>query len=159
VKILTKRREYPPYYLGSLAVLCIVYFFTIGSYFNSAPFRWTHNRALGYAISFMLFVGGLLLCQALFDRLYPKLETKPLKKHKTQAPLFLRVVAFVFDLLLSFFIATFLVVLTVGHRTANGFSLSGWRAGLPFVLVFLYFFLMDKYAGGTLAKRLFGIRK
>ena len=44
-----------------------------------------------------------------------------------------------------------------GDTTAGGFELNGGPALLLFVLVIAYFVVMNKWLGGTLFKRLFGI--
>jgi uncharacterized integral membrane protein len=103
-------------------------------------------------------MAGFLICYKLFDHFFPKLEAKRATKNQTRAPLLLRVTAFIIDLIVSFVVFTYLVALATGHATSNGFSLSGWQAGLPVLLVFVYFIVMDNYLGGTLAKRLFRIR-
>jgi hypothetical protein len=156
---MTKRRQLPQYYLGSLMVVFLVYFYTVGTYFNAAPLHWTHDRTLSYCLSTVLFVGGLIICQLVFDRLWPRMASKQLLQHKTKAPMILTIAAFVFDLILSLTVAIVLVSFLFRQKSGNGFKVSGWPAGLPFLLAFLYFFLMGRYSGGTLGKRFFGITK
>lgn len=154
------KRELPPYYLGSLLVVFLVYFYTVGSYFESAPLHWVRNKTLGQALSIILFVGGMMVFQQVFDRLYPKIAATRLSHEKTAAPKVVKVAAFAFDLVLSFVAAVVIVTLLFGRHTGGGnYSVTGWATGVPFLLVFLYFFLMDRYAGGTLGKRVFHITR
>ena len=67
------------------------------------------------------------------------------------------VVAAILDFLLVFFGAGYVIARLTGNTTADGFELNGGPALLLFALVIAYFVVMNKWLGGTLFKRLFGI--
>ena len=81
------------------------------------------------------------------------------KTKKVEAPTWKKVVAFIIDLVVSFLVLGYLVAAMTGGLTEGGFSLEGGPFFLLIVLVVLYFVLMNKFAGGTLGKMLFGISK
>jgi len=155
---LTTKKKYPPYYIPTLCSILFIYLWTIGSYFNDAPQSWFHNKLLAMVVSIALFVGGMEVLYLLFDRFYPKAQAKRAKQGKTKAPLIVKIVAFMLDLITAFVVFSTLTLFLLGQRSGGGLSLSGWKAAIPAALVFLYFFVMDKYLGGTLAKRLFDIK-
>jgi len=65
--------------------------------------------------------------------------------------------AFLIDLLGSFLIFGFIVAYFSGDLTKDGFELNGMPALALFSLIIAYFFIMKKYCGRTLGKKLFGI--
>ena len=67
------------------------------------------------------------------------------------------VVAAILDFLLVFFGAGYVIARLTGNTTADGFELNGGPALLLFALVIAYFVVMNKWLGGTVFKRLFGI--
>jgi len=81
------------------------------------------------------------------------------KTKNVEAPTWKKVIAFIIDLIVSFLVFGYLVAAMTGGLTDGGFSLEGGPAFLVIILVVLYFVLMNKFAGGTLAKMLFGISK
>ncbi len=143
-------------------VLMFVYFYSVGSYFLLAPLHWTSNRPLGYMLSVALFVSGIFVLTLVFDRVYPKLVDKRISQGKPGSPgllvVVLKICALIFDIIVSVVAAVLATFYMFGHKTGTGFSISGWTDVLPVLLVFFYFFLMNQYAGGTLGKRIFGIR-
>ena len=151
------KRAYAPYYRATLAVIFILYCWTVGSYLSNAPKSWVHSKSLALVITVVLFVGGAEVCFLVFDWLYPKISAKRSLKCLTNPPLLVRIVAFFIDLVIAFVFAVVLTSVTLGQRTSSGFIVAGWRAGVLLALVFLYFFILNKYLGGTLAKRLFRI--
>jgi len=150
-------RTYPPYYGATLGVIFLLYCWTIGDYLSDAPKSWVHSKLLAIVISLVLFLGGMELCYLVFDRLYPKLNAQRTAKGITTPPLLVRVVAFCTDLGIALVASVVLASFALGQATSNGFNLTGWRSVIPVVLTCLYFFIMNKYLGGTLAKRMFRI--
>lgn len=67
------------------------------------------------------------------------------------------VVAAILDFLLVFFAAGYAIAMLTGSTTAGGFELTGAPALVLFALVIAYFVVMNKWLGGTVFKRLFGI--
>ncbi|MDP3958575.1 MAG: RDD family protein [Pseudorhodobacter sp.] len=67
------------------------------------------------------------------------------------------VVAAIFDFLLVFLVGGYLIAIMTGDATDGGFELTGAPALLLFALVIAYFVVMNKWLGGTVFKRLFGI--
>ncbi|ATU91387.1 hypothetical protein [Phyllobacterium zundukense] len=67
------------------------------------------------------------------------------------------ILAFILDLITAFFVFGFLVATLLGGLTENGFSLDGWPA-LVAVLLIVVYFVIGKRLGGTLWKRLLGVR-
>jgi len=156
MKLRTKR-THPPYYGATLGAIFILYCWTIGNYVNDASKSWVHSKPLALAISSVLFLGGLELCYLVFDRLYPRIHLKKSADGSVKPPLLVRVVAFFIDLVIALVAALVISSLVVGQKTSNGFTLTGWRGAVPLILIVLYFFVMNKYLGGTLAKRMLRI--
>lgn len=75
------------------------------------------------------------------------------------APVWKRVLAFIVDLIGSFYVLGMLIGYLTGNAVKGGFQLEGGPALLLFALMIAYFVVMNKYFGGTLGKRLFGIAK
>ncbi len=67
------------------------------------------------------------------------------------------VVAAILDFLLVFFAAGYAIAMLTGGTTEDGFALNGAPALVLFALVIAYFVVMNKWLGGTVFKRLFGI--
>ncbi|MDP4032527.1 MAG: hypothetical protein Q8P60_06715 [Pseudorhodobacter sp.] len=67
------------------------------------------------------------------------------------------VVAAILDFLLVFLGGGYVIALLTGGITDSGFELNGAPAFLLFALVIGYFVVMNKWLGGTVFKRLFGI--
>ncbi|MDP2737197.1 MAG: hypothetical protein Q8O82_00415 [Pseudorhodobacter sp.] len=67
------------------------------------------------------------------------------------------VVAAILDFLLVFFAAGYAIAKLTGGTTEGGFELNGAPALVLFALVIAYFVVMNKWLGGTVFKRLFGI--
>jgi len=76
---------------------------------------------------------------------------------EARAPTWKIVVAAILDFLLVFVGAGYVIARLTGNTTATGFELNGGPALLLFALVIAYFVVMNKWLGGTLFKRLFGI--
>jgi len=83
--------------------------------------------------------------------------TEEIKKEET--PTWKKVLAFIVDFLISFFVLGYLVAAMTGGLTSNGFSLQGGPAFLVIILIVLYFVVMKKFVGRTLGMMLFGIKK
>ncbi|KZY29430.1 hypothetical protein A3731_32550 [Roseovarius sp. HI0049] len=64
------------------------------------------------------------------------------------------VIAFIFDLLISFFIFGFIIASITGDTTEGGFQLNGLPALILFALVIIYMVGMPR-VGGRLFQRLF----
>lgn len=77
----------------------------------------------------------------------------------TTVPRWKKVLAFIVDFAATFFVFGYIISYVTGDTTSDGFSLQGIPALILFVIIIAYFVLMNKYAGGTLGKRLFGIAK
>lgn len=73
------------------------------------------------------------------------------------APMWKRILAFILDLVGSFLLFGFIIAYFTGEKTEEGFNLTGGSAFLLFALVIAYFVIMNKWAGGTIGKRIFGI--
>ncbi|MGO4450894.1 hypothetical protein AB4Y96_18420 [Phyllobacterium sp. TAF24] len=67
------------------------------------------------------------------------------------------ILAFILDFITAFFVLGFLVATLLGGRTENGFSLNGWPA-LVFLALLIAYFVIGKRIGGTLWKRILGVR-
>ena len=70
-----------------------------------------------------------------------------------------RVVAAILDFLTVVLAGGYLIGYATGALTAEGFSLTGWRALLLFALIVAYFLIGRRLLGGTLWDRIFGIRR
>lgn len=68
------------------------------------------------------------------------------------------ILAFVLDLITSFFVLGYLVGLVFGGATESGFALSGWRALLLLALMIAYFVVGGR-TGGTIWQRVLGAQK
>ena len=75
------------------------------------------------------------------------------------APMWKRIIAFIIDFVLCFWVFGYLVGWMTGNLTPGGFKLEGGSALLFFALIIAYFVVMNKFFGGTLAKKLLGIAK
>lgn len=67
------------------------------------------------------------------------------------------ILAFVLDLLTSFFVFGYLVAAMTGNTTDGGFELNGMPAIILFVLVIAYFIVGRKFLGGTIWQRVLGV--
>ncbi len=76
-----------------------------------------------------------------------------------KVPAWKRVLAFLLDLVGSFFILGYIIGYFTDNLTDGGFALEGGSAILLFALMIAYFVIMNKCCGGTLGKRIFGISK
>lgn len=74
-------------------------------------------------------------------------------------PIWKRILAFLIDFFGSFFIFGMIIGYLTGETTKGGFNLTGGPALLLFALMIAYFVIMNKYCGGTVGKRIFGIAK
>ncbi len=68
-----------------------------------------------------------------------------------------RFVAHVVDLLISFLGLGFMLAALTGNLTATGFQMEGLAAFGLFLLMFVYFWLLEGLMGATLGKLLLGI--
>ncbi len=73
------------------------------------------------------------------------------------APTWKKVIAFFIDLLGTFIIFGYVIALITGNTTDEGFQLNGLPAFVLFASIIGYFIAMNKFAGGTLGKKLLGI--
>lgn len=64
------------------------------------------------------------------------------------------VLAAILDFLTAFIGFGVLIAFFTGGLKSNGFNLSGWPALCAIVLIVLYFWIGNKYLGGTLWKRI-----
>lgn len=76
-----------------------------------------------------------------------------------KGPMWKRVLAFILDLLGSFILFGWIIAKFTGETTQEGFNLTGGSAFLLFALVIAYFVIFNKFLGGTIGKRIFGIAK
>lgn len=74
-------------------------------------------------------------------------------------PTWKKIVAFLLDLIGSFVVFGYIIALLTGNTSQGGFSLNGGPAFLLFAIVIVYFVVMNKFVGGTLGKRIFGIAR
>ncbi len=74
-------------------------------------------------------------------------------------PTWKKVLAFILDLFGTFFLFGFGIAAATGGLTDDGFKLNGGPAFLVLAMITAYFILMNKFLGGTLGKRIFGIAK
>jgi hypothetical protein len=68
------------------------------------------------------------------------------------------ILAFVLDLLTSFFVFGYIIAKLTGNTTDGGFELNGMPAIILFVVVIAYFIIGRKFLGGTLWQRILGVR-
>jgi hypothetical protein len=73
------------------------------------------------------------------------------------APVWKRVVAVILDFLTVFFAGGWAIGWYTGGATSTGFNLDGAPALILFALIAAYFFVLRRYAGGTLWDRILGI--
>jgi hypothetical protein len=73
------------------------------------------------------------------------------------APVWKRVVAVILDFLTVFFAGGWAIGWYTGDATSTGFNLNGAPALILFALIAVYFFVLRRYAGGTLWDRILGI--
>ncbi|MBZ0216913.1 MAG: hypothetical protein K8F25_10200 [Fimbriimonadaceae bacterium] len=77
----------------------------------------------------------------------------------TTRPAMWRVIlAFILDLLTSFFVFGYIIAKFTGNTTESGFELNGMPAIILFALVIAYFVVGRKFLGGTLWQRILGAR-
>ncbi|MGV8938109.1 MAG: hypothetical protein ACOH2J_13370 [Allorhizobium sp.] len=69
------------------------------------------------------------------------------------------VLAFIFDLIMAFFVLGYGVATVFGGRTEDGFNLTGGPAILLFALVIAYFVIFNRFFGGTIWKRIFRVTR
>ena len=60
----------------------------------------------------------------------------------------------VLEVIVAFFVSVELVDIVFGKAVSNGVEIYGWAAALPPLMVIVYFVVMYKYFGGTIAMRL-----
>ncbi|MDB5523639.1 MAG: hypothetical protein JWM58_1402 [Rhizobium sp.] len=76
-------------------------------------------------------------------------------EQRTPGPSTWRIVlAAILDFITAFFISGFAVASIFGGRTDGGFQLTGGPALLAIALVVAYFFVFNKFLGGTIWKRI-----
>lgn len=75
----------------------------------------------------------------------------------TKVSLWRKILAFIFDAVLSFGGIGYLIAGFTGGRTDGGFQLNGGPALLLFALVIAYF-VLGRMMGGTIGQRIFGTR-
>jgi len=78
-----------------------------------------------------------------------------------KVPVWKRVLAFVIDFVAVYLIFGFIIGYFTDQLITDGigFDLEGGSAILFFVLIIAYFIIMNKWCGGTIAKKLLGISK
>ncbi|HTP93960.1 MAG TPA: hypothetical protein VMJ52_19605 [Xanthobacteraceae bacterium] len=67
--------------------------------------------------------------------------------------------AVILDLMTLFLGGGYLIALAAGQTTGNGFNLKGAPALLLIAIIAVYFFVLRRYAGGTLWDRILGIKR
>jgi hypothetical protein len=72
-------------------------------------------------------------------------------------PFWRRILAGILDFLLVFFVGGYVIAVLTGDTTEGGFELAGWPALLLFAVIIAYFVGMNRLAGGTVFKHLFGL--
>ena len=70
-----------------------------------------------------------------------------------------RVIASILDFLTVFFSAGFVIARLTGQTTPDGFALNGGPALALFAVIFAYFLIGRKMAGGTLWDRILAIAR
>lgn len=73
------------------------------------------------------------------------------------APYWKVILAAILDFLTAFFVLGFIVASLAGQTTETGFQLNGWPA-LLFLGLIIAYFVIGSRVGGTLWRRIFGIR-
>ena len=75
------------------------------------------------------------------------------------APMWKKVIAAILDFITIFFGGGLIIAYLTGGLTEGGFSLEGGPALILFAVVIAYFVVFQRYLGGTIWRRIFGIRK
>jgi uncharacterized RDD family membrane protein YckC len=73
-------------------------------------------------------------------------------------PILKQVVAFIIDFLSSFLVFGYIIAILTHNIVRGGFALKGAPAVILVLLVIAYFVGMNRWAGGTLAKHLLGVK-
>lgn len=73
-------------------------------------------------------------------------------------PTWKKVLAFLIDTVGSFFIFGYAIAYFTGNINTDGFNLQGLPALFAVILIVSYFVVFNKYFGGTLGKKIFGIK-
>lgn len=68
-----------------------------------------------------------------------------------------RIFAGLLDFFFVFLAGGYLIAVLTGGETSKGFRLEGWPALMHFLLIVVYFVIFNRWLGGTLFKRIFGI--
>jgi DMSO reductase anchor subunit len=74
-------------------------------------------------------------------------------------PTWKKVVAAILDFFTVFFAGGFVIANVTGDTTEGGFNLEGAPALVLFALIIAYFVVCNKFLGGTLWQRVFGINR
>ena len=69
-----------------------------------------------------------------------------------------KIIAGVLDFITIFVVAGVGVAYFTGGLTDGGFELDGWPALVMFVIMIGYFVIFQKYLGGTIWRRVLGVR-
>jgi len=69
------------------------------------------------------------------------------------------ILAFLLDLITTFFVLGYAIAAMTGDLVDGGFSLSGLPALVLFVLIIAYFVGLGKFGGGTIWQRILGARR
>jgi len=70
-----------------------------------------------------------------------------------------RVIAVILDLITLFLIGGYVIADVTGNTTPTGFHLTGAPALLLLAVMAIYFFVLRRYAGGTLWDRILRIKR
>jgi hypothetical protein len=104
---------------------------------------------LAYFVVFNRYLGGTI-----WKRILGAYRDRP-PDHGPKGPATWRIVtAAVLDFFTAFFAIGYVIGSATGGMTEKGFSLDGGAALLCFVLIVLYFFVFNRFLGGTLWKRI-----
>ena len=74
-------------------------------------------------------------------------------------PTWKKVVAAILDFFTVFIVSGYVVAKLTGNTTEGGFDLEGLPALVVFALIIAYFVICNKFLGGTLWQRVFGINR
>jgi uncharacterized RDD family membrane protein YckC len=69
-----------------------------------------------------------------------------------------RMGAMVIDFIITFVIMGYVIAVLFHQTTRDGFNLSGIPAIIEFILIFVYFILMELFAGATVGKMVFKLK-
>jgi hypothetical protein len=69
-----------------------------------------------------------------------------------------KVLAAIFDFIMIFFVAGYVIGYLTGGLSEQGFSLNGGPALILFAVIIAYFVMFSKFLGGTLWQRVFRTR-